>query len=341
MALNVDIQFANALRTQVRNFKVKSNNPYTVNFSCPLCGDSSKNKSKARGYIYTKNGRMSYFCHNCGESLGFSKFLQRVNPTLFHEYRLQSFKATSYSDAEKNDMSDFKNSRNLFPNSILDEIFDRCDNLDENHEAVQYLRGRMIPENRYSDLYYINNIADISELNPKYVEKMEDKESRIVFPLYNSRGVINGLSCRAIGDAGLRYVRIKFNEHDDLVFGLERLDKKKTVYVTEGEFDSLFPDNAIAMGNSALHLTRKVLQYDVDAVLIYDNQPRNPEICKLLNKGLEHFSVVIWPESLTNGKDINEMIQNGMTHKELMEVLEKNTYSGLSAKLAFSKWRKC
>lgn len=341
MSLNVDIQFANALRIHVRNFKVKTNTPYVVNFSCPLCGDSSRNKSKARGYLYIKKGRMSFFCHNCGESMGFSKFLQRVNHTLYNEYRLQSFKAYGSTKSEKKNTPILVNEEKTLKTSILDGVFERCDELTSNHPAIQYLQSRKVPEAKYGELYYIDNIADVSRLNPKYIEKMDAPEPRIVFPLYNNRGLINGISARSINDQGLRYIRIKFNDVDDLVFGLENIDKSKTVYVTEGEFDSLFVDNCIAMGNSSLHLSGRVLQYDVNVVLIYDNQPRNPEIVKLLNKGLHHYPVVIWPESLNRGKDINEMILSGMSQKEVMQVLKQNTYSGLAAKLAFSKWRKC
>ena len=46
---------------QLKLFK-KKNNVY--NFSCQYCGDSKKDKFKARGYLLEKKGNYNYFCHN-------------------------------------------------------------------------------------------------------------------------------------------------------------------------------------------------------------------------------------------------------------------------------------
>ena len=47
----IDIKYANLLSAQLELFKVKKSNPYLANFRCPICGDSTKNKSKTRGYL--------------------------------------------------------------------------------------------------------------------------------------------------------------------------------------------------------------------------------------------------------------------------------------------------
>ena len=338
MSLHVDIEYANSLRLFVRNFRVKSNNPYILNFSCPICGDSSKNKTKARAYIYTKKGNLNFHCHNCGESMRFNNFLQRINPSLHQEYVYSSYKNR---DTEHVFKSHSGNKPKFEEKSILDQVFDKCSSLDEDHIAVKYLESRMIPKDRYKDLYFINNIADISKLSPKYVEKMKGKEPRIVFPYYNRRGQIVGLGARDItNQSGLRYIRIKINEMHDLVFNLDKIDLKKTVYVTEGEFDSLFLPNAVAAGNSSLHLIRRVIQYDADVVLVYDNQPRNKEIVNLFQKGMNEFPVVVWPQNMVDGKDINDMIKSGLSLDDLLKIIEENTYSGLTAKLKFQEWKR-
>jgi hypothetical protein len=48
--LYIDAKYAQILGSRLRNFKQKKD--YLWNYSCPVCGDSSKNKLKARGYIY-------------------------------------------------------------------------------------------------------------------------------------------------------------------------------------------------------------------------------------------------------------------------------------------------
>ena len=48
----IDHKYVGLLSTQLDRFSKKTNNLY--NFRCPFCGDSQKNKWKARGYIYDK-----------------------------------------------------------------------------------------------------------------------------------------------------------------------------------------------------------------------------------------------------------------------------------------------
>ena len=53
----------------------------------------------------------------------------------------------------------------------------------------------------------------------------------------------------------------------------------------------------------------------------------------------EHYRIVIWPEMIEE-KDINEMILNGFTSEDLSDIIEKNTFQNLSAKLNFINWKK-
>jgi len=49
------------------------------------------------------------------------------------------------------------------------------------------------------------------------------------------------------------------------------------------------------------------------------------------------YSICIWPSNLP-GKDINEMVMNGMT--DIEKVLLDNTYKGLEANLKMMTWKK-
>ena len=53
------------------------------------------------------------------------------------------------------------------------------------------------------------------------------------------------------------------------VYGLNRVDLNKTVYITEGPFDSMFIDNAIAMAGADVDWD---LIKGKDAVFVYDNE---------------------------------------------------------------------
>ena len=63
MTLQVDHKYIGMISTQLLQFKRKGDRLY--NFRCPFCGDSQKNKFKARGYLFEHKGALVYKCHNC------------------------------------------------------------------------------------------------------------------------------------------------------------------------------------------------------------------------------------------------------------------------------------
>ena len=92
-------------------------------------------------------------------------------------------------------------------------------------------------------------------------------------PFYNEQNELLGFSCRALREEKQRYIVIKLKE-TPMLYNLNHIDKKQTVYVTEGPIDSLFLPNAVAVGNSNL---KEALKY-LTGTLIYDNEPRNKEM---------------------------------------------------------------
>ena len=87
---HVDSKFINLLSPRLQKFKrVK---PDLYNFRCPICGDSQKNKSKTRGYLYSVKADVNFKCHNCGSSMTFSNFLKQLDPTIHKQYVFERFK---------------------------------------------------------------------------------------------------------------------------------------------------------------------------------------------------------------------------------------------------------
>jgi hypothetical protein len=71
-----------------------------------------------------------------------------------------------------------------------------------------------------------------------------------------------------------------------------------------------------------------------------DNEPRNKDIVKQLDKYITlGYNVCMFPDSVKE-KDINEMILAGRSSFEILELINTNTTSGIEAKLKFSNWKK-
>ena len=122
------------------------------------------------------------------------------------------------------------------------------------------------------------------------------------------------------------------NDEKQKIFGLDKVDKTKTIYVTEGPFDSLFISNAIAMCGSDVNISNDHDQY----VFVFDNEPRNREIVAKIDKYIEQGSrVVIWDSGIKE-KDINDMVLAG---RDVQSMIESSVYHGLEAKLKFTQWK--
>ena len=68
---------------------------------------------------------------------------------------------------------------------------------------------------------------------------------------------------------------------------------------------------------------------NTDVVFIYDNEKRNKEIIKKMDRIItDNYKIVIWPKHVIQ-KDINDMILNNI---DVMTIIEHNTYQGLTAK---------
>ena len=120
---------------------------------------------------------------------------------------------------------------------------------------------------------------------------------------------------------------------------LDRVNKKETIYVTEGPIDSLFIKNAVATADSNLMVADYLGKENL--VLVYDNEPRNSNIVKQIEKAINSgFRVCLFPESFPY-KDINEGIISGLTKPQIQRIIDNNTFEGLRAKMEFVNWKKC
>lgn len=331
----IDQKYLNLISPKLQRFKRKTENLY--NFRCPVCGDSQKNKFKARGYAYEVKGSMAFKCHNCSFSGGLSKLIEHVDPYIHKQYKLEKFKEQGNRKQSNNEIKTF-DYKPTFDYSPLKKV-QKLTELEFEHKAVQYIIGRKIPQEVFEELYYVDNIKKLEDVFPEYKDRLLGNEERIIIPCFTRQKKLIGLTCRGINNERLRYVTIKAIKDHPLVFGLNKVDLSKPIYVTEGPIDSMFLDNSISVGGSDFKRIADFADKE-KFVMVYDNQPRNRELLSQMQRTIDDgYKIVIWPTNIKE-KDINEMIMSGNSRNEILDIINSNTCSRLSATIKFKEWRK-
>lgn len=337
MALYIDIKFLRLVSYHLRNFKQKKESLF--NFSCPFCGDSHSDLSKARGYAIKQNDHLVYKCFNCGKFCSFVSLLKHVNPMMYEEYIMEKYRSNTLHEPVKSIETKLKSIRMINQKRKYYDHSEWCNVLPKDHKCIQYLKSRKIPEKYYSILLYTDKFKDFVDVVYPNNDKILDNDERLVFPMYDEYNELIGVAGRSFTEESprKRYITIKISEDiPRLVFGLERIDKTKTIYVVEGQVDSLFIDNCIAMCGADLNAATEYFDKE-KLILIPDNEPRAKEQVKIIQKFVDNdFSVVLFPESIIE-KDINLMVQNGI---DVVSIINKNTFKGIRAQLEFKKWKK-
>ena len=328
----IDRKYTGIVSNRLDRYQVKSNQPFVANCRCPICGDSKTNKWKARGYFFSKKGGIFYKCHNCSYSANLSNFLKNVDPTLHKQYVFEMFAEGRQTNS--NNVTAFSFDQPKFkPKTILDDLFVPI----KGTPAEDYLRARKIPENKWSSLYFVDDSQKLEELSDKYKGRVLGDDPRIAIPFYDPEDNLVAVNCRAINDSRLRYITVRIDDNAALIYNLNKIDRTRPVYVTEGPFDSMFLDNSVAVGSSDLNAVSKVLDRD-SVVLVFDNQPRNQQLVDVMSDAAAlQYNVVVWPSSVQQ-KDINEMVLSGVDN--IQQIIDNNTLSGLALSVRLNQWKK-
>ena len=318
----VDVKYINLISSRFQKFKKVKNNLY--NFRCPICGDSQRNKNKARGYLYQVKNNTNFKCHNCGINISFNNFLKQIDSETYKKYTFEKFKEGSTGKNFSVKEPVFKFEPPKFGSKI------DLPKASSNFQAKKYLESRKLNPDNY---YYAEKFKEwTNSLRPTF-DTVDKDEPRIIIPLFYQNNLV-GFQGRSLGLSKVKYITIMLNDESPKIYGLDKVKLNETVYVMEGPFDSFFISNSIALCGADGDLDKWNI---CNRVWIYDNEPRNVEITNRIAKRIdEGESVVIWPNTIKD-KDINDMILSGLNVQSL---IESNTYSGLEAKLKFTTWKK-
>lgn len=335
----VDQKYIGLMSNQFDMFKRKTETLY--NLRCPECGDSRKNKFKARGYFYKRDDGWFFKCHNCSYSVSLRTFLKKHSPNLYREYSLETLQ-----DKQANTDILFEK-----PEPVVEEIrgqwplkrLKKISQLQWNHPAKRYIDSRKIPSNVQYKIFYTEDFVEwVNSMIPEKLAVKEKKDKRIIIPLIDESKNLFGFQGRSLDpNAEIRYITIIVNESQPKIYGLDEVDFKKHIYVTEGPFDAMFLPNSIAVcGSDISSQLNKLPRLDKSMVtVVFDNERRNPQIIKSIDNCIKSgYNVCLWPNHIQE-KDINDMVVNGMNNADLKLTIDANTHKGLSALMALSVFK--
>ena len=326
----IDIKFINLVSPRLTLFTQKKADLF--NFRCPYCGDSKKRKNKARGYIFKIKTDFVYKCHNCGVGRTLSNFLKDQDQHLHDQYVMEKFKDGKFTGKHSTVPKPKLNfSTPSFVKSDTD--LEKISNLNIFHEARKYLEQRGIKDLDY--FYYCPKFKEWTNKQKKTFDTLRQDHPRIIIPFRDTQGNLFGYQGRSLArHAKLRYITIMLDEEQPKIFGLDRIDTNKSIYITEGPFDATFIKNSVAMAGSDIDI--RTFGWS-DYIWIFDNEPRNREIVNRISKVIDRGDkVVIWPNNIQQ-KDINDMSLGG---HDVQKMVESNVYQKLEAKLKFNNWKK-
>lgn len=339
MSLWRDEKYLRLLSPQLERFHQKK--PQTYNFRCPLCGDSEKHRSKARGYVYPHGADLLFKCHNCSVALPFAALLKKLSPVLFGEYLLEKTKEDALSRPAPEPVAVAPERPVARPDATW-PVYPLDDVPASLKSATDYILGRKVPISALPRFYATERAQ--TWLTPlvgeEKAQKVKDGTAYLIQPLTLPDATWYGAQLRMLERK--EYTTFRWAADPLKIFGLDKWSGESLTYVCEGPIDSVFIPNCISVCGSDLLTGVRVLE-DKDIlsrlaprVYVWDNEPRNKEIVRHLRTAIRlNERVVIWPKTFP--KDINDMVRADIN---VLAALPRRTYQGLLAELELTAWLK-
>lgn len=294
-----------------RNSLDRNGNKFT--FRCPLCGDSSSNQFKKRGFLLTNSdGNATMGCHNCGHKESFNKTLRENFPSIYKDWimdvyfgdRVESLQIRNVEVKEVAvDYTKFLPVKIKTAN-VRDEIVRR--------QAVEFIKNRRIPKSIAKEFKYCSEYFENKFIN------------RVIIPHYMKDGTYSYFEARDL--TGKSFLRYKYPPGlKQEYYNLNFIDKTRDFFIFEGTIDSFFVNNSFACGGAtklktALSMIDK--RFHKNAILVFDGDKDGIRIAhQMLKKG---YRVFVWnydmfQHSKDNKIDINMLVMSGYFDNDIVD----------------------
>jgi hypothetical protein len=339
-SLLLDETFLRQVSARLDRFKQTGSHHF--NCRCPICGDSKRNRSKARfhAFEHNKKGFLVCKCFNCGYTNSFDHFLKELDPEVHKMYLMEKFR-----DANNNPIpieTKFVQTKPVFDTSPLKKL-KKISQLGLDHPVRKWVtHTRAIPSDQHYRMYHCPRFkAWTNTVLPGKFDSVEHDEPRLLIPLFDEQGNMFGFQGRAFGKTNLRYITIMLDDSKPKIFGLDVINPNATVYCVEGPIDSMFINNSIASCGGDIVTDLPLLNIPKEnIVIVYDNEPRNIHTIEKMEKAMDlGYSVCVWPDTIEQ-KDVNDMYLAGIGQGQIHSILANNTYQGLPGKLRMMTWKR-
>ncbi len=244
MSLFTDQKYVGLISSRLELFKQVRQNLW--NSRCPICGDSQKNRSKKRMYIYAKKQDLFVKCHNCGYGASLGNFIKQIDPHLHGQYVMERY-GQGQTGRGKTKEPEFHFELPKFKPRPTTIELPSIGSLKRTHHARLFYEGRKIPNSFLDKVFYAEDFREwaisVSEID---YSNLGREEPRMVIPFFDTEGKLIAAQGRALGSHELRYITIKVTEDSPKVYGLERWESKTHTYIVEGPIASMFIPDGVA-----------------------------------------------------------------------------------------------
>jgi len=325
-------------------------------FRCPKCGHTQSKRNATPAYILGLNTDYPiFYCHRCGYKFGehnsLGEMLEELNYSLYQEYQRERAeeRMSSFLMPKKEVVEVVSKAISSSSISDVNSWLKSASQLKESHPAVQYLRKRRIPENKFNEIFYIvgNGYSFFKKVmeSDKYDEKNQSVvHEGLLFPFLNESSELEGMIIRFLNPkSDFRFLNL-FAEKQKKFLGENRVRWDRKIYVVEGVMDKMSFENdqqVLAMMSTNQKIERLKEKGCEDVVYIYDYEYDNRYIEKAVKKVLDAgYKIFLWDQSVRGVKDMNDLRMKGWDDEKLFDYINKNTFSGMLGEMEFKKRQK-